>query len=65
MIDFSDLGNLGLAISATVTVFTTTLGFTKVGVIVGALGLLWKGVCSAIDNYETKAGKFPTTQPAS
>ena len=54
MIDFSDLGNLGLAIDGSIVLFVTTLGYTKAGLIIGAAGLLWKGICSAINNYQTK-----------
>jgi hypothetical protein len=50
-VDFSDVGNLILVSAGFVATFVTSLGYTKEALVVGAVGLMVKGICSAIDNY--------------
>jgi hypothetical protein len=50
-VDFADLGNAVLVSSEAVAAGLTTLGYIKVVLIVGTVGLMLKGILSAVDNY--------------
>jgi len=59
-IDWSDLGNLILAVGGSLAVFATTMGKPELAAIIGAVALVGKGICSAVDNYLFKASQIPT-----
>lgn len=53
-IDYSDLGNLGLAVSGAAAVYAASLGQLKLAAAIGGFGVMFKAVCSAIDNFKFK-----------
>lgn len=51
MADFSDYGNLILTSSGLISAFVIGLGYVKEGAVIAAVGVMVKGIFSAIDNY--------------